>query len=99
MSFAEEPSPAATIDLDAGLEAALEDFASDVSEISETPDLSEISSEALILEDETAVAVAETTDSAMISEIPQDAEIIEVELAPLEAGDDFDDIFVELIEK
>jgi len=101
MTFSEEPSPAATIDLDAGLEAALEDFASDVSEISETPDLSEISSEALILEDETAVAVAvaEATDSAMICKIPQDAEIIEVELAPLEAGDDFDDIFVELIEK
>jgi hypothetical protein len=84
-----------------GLEAALEDFASDVSEIPETPDLGEISSDALILEDEPAVAVAvvEATDSAMISEIPQDAEIVEVELAPLEAGDDFDDVFVELIEE
>jgi hypothetical protein len=29
----------------------------------------------------------------------QDAEIVEVELAPIEAGDDFDDVFVELIEE
>jgi type II secretory pathway predicted ATPase ExeA len=92
MAIVEEPPAAATIDLDAGLEAALEDFATDVSEVAENFDTAEISSDGLILEDEPVAAVVEA-DSA------QDTEIVEVVLAPIEPGDEFDDVFVELIEE
>ena len=97
--IAEDPPPAPTVDLDADLDTAIEDFASEVSEVTEASDLGEISSDAPILEDEPAVAVLAEVGSAVASERPQEAEILKVELAPLEAGGDFDDVFVELIDE
>ena len=105
MAIAEDPPLAATIDLDAGLEAALEDFARDASVAADVPDDRVISSEALILQDEPAFVGAEATVAALESEVSQGTEnplesvIAEVELAPIEAGDEFGDVFVELIEE
>jgi general secretion pathway protein A len=79
-SAVESPvEPVESIDLDAGLEAALEDFGNAVS------------------------GSANPSEAEFVSESPLEPELIlaDAELAPLEEGeaDQFDDIFVELIEE
>ncbi|MBC8188797.1 MAG: hypothetical protein H8E78_11440 [Proteobacteria bacterium] len=98
MALSAKHESVATIDLDAGLEAALEDFGNDVSEVAAAdPIVEAISSDSILLEEEPIGApIAEVT----IAE-PAAADLVEVELAPLEADepDQLDDMFVELIEE
>jgi len=101
-------SPIATVDLDAGLEAALEDFGNGASASASLSGTS-LGSDALQFDVEAAAPAVEAVPSAsatvgLVSEEPTlEPELIlaEAELAPLEAGegDQFDDIFVELIEE
>jgi hypothetical protein len=94
-----------TVDLDAGLEAALEDFENATSGAENVPDL-ELVTDALEFDVEPAPAAVEAVPAESFSngsETTAEPELIlaEAELAPLEAGesDEFDDIFVELIEE
>ena len=109
MAVEAEPSPSVpvaavpTIDLDEGLEAALEDFGNDLPEAPAVEDSSveEIPSEALVFEDAPIVeAVAEVSGVESI-DVSDDGVLDGIELSPIEAGDsdDFDDVFVELIEE
>ena len=87
-------SPVATVDLDAGLEAALEDFENAASATVVNPEPS-IPANALQSD-----ASPNSTKSSPAQSEP-DFVLAEAELAPLEAGDadQFDEIFVELIEE
>jgi len=92
-------------DLDAGLEAALEDFENATSGAASVPDL-ELVTDALEFDVEPAPPAVDAVPAESFSndsETTSEPELImaEVELAPLEAGesDEFDDIFVELIEE
>jgi hypothetical protein len=94
-----------TVDLDAGLEAALEDFEDATSGAASVPDL-ELVTDALEFDVEPAPPAVEAVPAEAFSndsEATSEPELIlaEAELAPLEAGesDEFDDIFVELIEE
>jgi len=101
-------SPIATVDLDEGLEAALEDFGNGASASGNLSGTG-LGSDALQFDVEAAAPAVEAVPSAsasvgLVSEEPTlEPELIlaEAELAPLEAGEDdqFDDIFVELIEE
>ena len=92
-----EVSPIATGDLDAGLEAALEDFETVGSAAIGDRDRS-LGADALEFDDSTSTKNA---TKATTFESEPDFVMAEAEFAPLEAGDDdqFDDIFVELIEE
>jgi hypothetical protein len=104
MAVEEESSASVpTIDLDAGLEAALEDFAKDLPATSaENSAVQEIEPEPLVLEEEGEIpdvlAEASIVESIDVSE---DGVLDGIELIPIEAGDsdEFDDVFVELIEE
>ena len=103
MALEIESTSAATIDLDAGLEAALQDFGKDVSAAAPIATAEgEISSDALLLEEEPIeeLLAAEPIIEAITAEPAAAVILAEVELTPIEAGesDDFDDVFVELIE-
>ena len=100
-------SPVESGDLDAGLEAALEDFKKSVSG-SASPSEAALVSDALQFDMEPAASVFEAVSAAplsaeFVSESPLQPELIlaDAEFAPLEEGeaDQFDDIFVELIEE
>lgn len=101
-------SPIATVDLDEGLEAALEDFGNGASASGNLSGTG-LGSDALQFDVEAAAPAVEAVPTAsasvdLVSEEPTlEPELIlaEAELAPLEAGegDQFDDIFVELIEE
>jgi hypothetical protein len=108
-------SPVAAVDIDAGLEAALEDFGNATSGSASLPDL-DLSSDALQFDVEPGASAVEAVSAAprlvevepepalpLESEPASEPELIlaDAELAPLEAGeaDEFDDIFVELIEE
>lgn len=95
----------ANVDLDAGLEAALEDFENATSASSSLPDL-ELATDTLEFDVEPAAPAVEAVPAASLSSEPEPASepeliLADAELAPLEAGeaDDFDDIFAELIEE
>jgi hypothetical protein len=107
--------PSAALDIDAGLEAALEDFGNDTSGSASLPDL-DLSSDALQFDLEPSAPSAEAISAApRLIEVEPELELqlepepasepelilADAELAPLEAGDtdEFDDIFVELIEE
>ena len=98
MALSAKHESVATIELDAGLEAALEDFGNDLSEVAAAdPIVEAISTDSILLEEEPIGApIAEVT----IAE-PAVADLVEVELAPLEADerDQLDEVFVELIEE
>jgi hypothetical protein len=87
-------APVATVDLDAGLEAALEDFENAAAATVADPDPS------LSAEPVQSKASASATESTSVESEP-DFVLAEAELAPLEPGDadQFDEIFVELIEE
>jgi len=97
-------SPIATIDLDEGLDAALEDFGNAAAAAgSSASDLS-IESDTLQFETEPTAPVAEMIlDEPLSPEFVSQPELVlaEAELAPLSAGeaDQFDDVIVELIEE
>ena len=108
-------SPASTLDIDAGLEAALEDFGNATSGSASLPDL-DLSSDALQFDLEAAEPAVEAISAApRLIEVDPEPELqleldpasepelilADAELVPLEAGDtdEFDDIFVELIEE
>ncbi len=90
------------IDLDAGLEAALENLASDLSEVSveETPAQVDIS-DALVFEEEPEAPVVAEIPLVESFSVSEEGVLDGIELSPIEAGDrdDFDDVFVELIEE
>jgi hypothetical protein len=105
-----------TLDLDVGLEAALEDFASDLSNGAVEGDSSQANiSDALVFEDELVLAdgaEVPLVESISVSKdgvldgiesisVSQDGVLDGIELSPIEAGDgdEFDDVFVELIEE
>lgn len=92
-----EISPIATRDLDAGLEAALEDFETAGSAAIGDRDQS-LGADALEFDDATSTKNA---TKATTFESEPDIVMAEAEFAPLEADDDdqFDDIFVQLIEE
>jgi len=110
------PSATPTIDLDAGLEAALEDFDSDLSDVPVEAASSQMDlSDSLVFEEEPAsadaaeVPVVESVNSSeggipdgiqSVSASENDV-LVGIELSPIEAGDsdEFDDVFVELIEE
>jgi hypothetical protein len=108
-------APATALDIDAGLEAALEDFGNATSGSVSLPDL-DLSSDALQFDVGPSAPAAEPVSSApRLVEVEPEPELqlepeptsepelilAEAELTPLEAGDtdEFDDIFVELIEE
>jgi len=108
-------SPSVELDIDAGLEAALEDFGNATSGSASLPDL-DLSSDALEFDAEpSAPDVAPVSAAPRLVEVEPEPELqlelesasepdlilAEAEFAPLEAGDtdEFDDIFVELIEE
>ena len=100
---AEPAASAATIDLDAGLEAALEDFANDLpDEESDTESsVEEIGSEALVFEDGPVLEAVAEEILVEASNVSGEEVLDGIELTPIEAGDsdEFDDVFVELIEE
>jgi hypothetical protein len=101
----EEDSSASipTIDLDAGLEAALEDFANDLPSASvEDSSVQEIDPEPLVLEEVGAIPDVLAEASIIESlDVAEDGVLDAIELSPIEAGDsdEFDEVFVELIEE
>ena len=101
MALGTESASTATIDLDAGLEAALEDFGNDIASPADDAAVEEISSDAFLLDDEPIAEFVTELPAAEVFEVEPEAALQEVEMAPLEAGeaDQFDDAFVELIEE
>ena len=108
-------SPSVALDIDAGLEAALEDFGNATSGSASLPDL-DLSSGELEFDMEPSAPPVEAVSAApRLVEVDPEPELqleaepafepelilAEAELAPLEDGDtdEFDDIFVELIEE
>jgi len=97
-------APVASVDVDEGLEAALEDIGKATFASSSLPD-SALGEDALQFDVEPAApavrAVPAVPDPTAEPVSEPELVLAEAELAPLEAGesDEFDDIFVELIEE